>query len=129
MFRRIVSWFRKEPASENWPDVERRKAPVQGRRRSDAYATVSAEKTQSEPAKPQTRTVRPGTARNGVVRAARPPHKVVTRNRYVREDTGTHETLKIIDDSVVDEFDDGGIDPYNSGEFDRSRTWGRHVRD
>ena len=52
-----------------------------------------------------------------------PGKNVLVRSRYVREDTGTHETLKIIDDSILDEEDDTGADPYNTGRFDRSRSW------
>lgn len=47
------------------------------------------------------------------------------RNKYVREDTGTHETLKILDDSLVDSGEEAGIDPYNTGGFDRSKNWDR----
>ena len=52
-----------------------------------------------------------------------PGKNVLVRNKYVREDSGTHETLKIIDDSLVDPEDDGGMDPYNTGRFDRSKSW------
>jgi len=45
------------------------------------------------------------------------------RKRYVREDTGTHETLTIIDESLLQNDDKDGIDPYNSGQFDRSKSW------
>ena len=48
---------------------------------------------------------------------------VLVRNKYVREETGTHETLKIIDDSLVEADDEGGMDPYNTGRFDRSKSW------
>lgn len=51
-----------------------------------------------------------------------------TRNKYVREDTGTHETLKIIDDSVVESGEEAGIDPYNTGSFDRSKNWNNRLR-
>ena len=54
--------------------------------------------------------------------------KPVVRSRYVREDTGTHETLKIVDDSIPERVDEGGFDPYNSGEFDRARHWERNFR-
>ena len=57
-----------------------------------------------------------------------PGKNVLVRKKYIREDTGTYETLKIVDDSVLDSNDDGGIDPYNSGEFDRSRNWDRRFR-
>ena len=52
-----------------------------------------------------------------------PGKNVLIRNRYVREDTGTHETLKIIDDSILDDDEECGADPYNTGQFDRSRSW------
>ena len=51
------------------------------------------------------------------------------RSKYVREDTGTHETLKILDESLVGSTDDDGFDPYNTGGFDRSRNWDRRFRD
>ena len=54
-----------------------------------------------------------------------PGKNVLIRNKFVREDTGTHETLKIIDDSIVETGEETGIDPYNTGEFDRSKNWDR----
>ncbi len=50
------------------------------------------------------------------------------RNKYLREDTGTHETLKILDDSIIDSGEEEGFDPYNTGDFDRSRNWDRRFR-
>jgi hypothetical protein len=50
---------------------------------------------------------------------------VLIRNKFLREDTGTHETLKILDDSMVDSGEETGIDPYNTGGFDRSKNWDR----
>lgn len=52
-----------------------------------------------------------------------PGKNVLIRNKYVREDTGTHETLRILDDSIIDTQEEEGIDPYNTGQFDRSRNW------
>jgi hypothetical protein len=57
-----------------------------------------------------------------------PGKNVFIRNKYVREDTGTHETLKIIDDSVIDTEEEEGIDPYNTGRFDRSRNWDKRLK-
>ena len=54
-----------------------------------------------------------------------PGKNVLIRNKYVREDTGTHETLKILDDSIVDTGEETGLDPYNTGGFDRSKNWDR----
>jgi len=55
-----------------------------------------------------------------------PGKNVLIRNRYVREDTGTHETLKIFAATNLDDDDEGGQDPYNSGRFDRSKSWASH---
>ena len=52
-----------------------------------------------------------------------PGKNVLVRNKYLREDTGTHDTLKIVDDSLLRSTDEDGIDPYNTGRFDRSKSW------
>lgn len=52
-----------------------------------------------------------------------PGKNVLVRNKYVREDTGTHETLKIVDDTMVESGEEAGADPYNTGRFDRSKSW------
>ncbi|MCJ7590960.1 MAG: hypothetical protein MUO51_06365 [Woeseiaceae bacterium] len=57
-----------------------------------------------------------------------PGKNVLIRNKYIREDTGTHETLKILDDSLIDSGEETGIDPYNTGGFDRSRNWSSRFR-
>lgn len=59
----------------------------------------------------------------GSVADGGPGKNVFVRNRFVREDTGTHETLKILDDSVLAGEEEAGIDPYNTGRFDRSKSW------
>ena len=59
---------------------------------------------------------------------AGPGKNVLIQNKYVREDTGTHETLKILDDSLVDSSEENGIDPYNTGSFDRSKNWNNRSR-
>jgi len=52
-----------------------------------------------------------------------PGKNVLIRNRYLREDTGTHETLKILDDSILESDETPEFDPYNTGRFDRSKSW------
>ena len=52
-----------------------------------------------------------------------PGKNVLIRNKYVREDTGTHETLKIVDDTLLETDEEFGADPYNTGRFDRSKSW------
>lgn len=62
---------------------------------------------------------------SGRIESAGPGKNVLVQNKYVREDTGTHETLKILDDSAVNSDDFGGFDPYNTGKFDRAANWSR----
>ena len=57
-----------------------------------------------------------------------PGKNVLIRNKFVREDSGTHENLKILDDSMIDTEEEVGIDPYNTGEFDRSKNWDKRFR-
>ena len=64
----------------------------------------------------------------GRIEDAGPGKNVLIRSKYVREDTGTHETLKIIDDSLIDSGEETGFDPYNTGQFDRSKTWKSRTR-
>ena len=72
--------------------------------------------------------VDPDEGMSGQIDSLGPGKNVLIRNRYVREDTGTHETLKILDDDLVDSGEEAGIDPYNTGGFDRSRNWDRRFR-
>jgi hypothetical protein len=61
----------------------------------------------------------------GEIESNGPGKNVLIRNKFLREDTGTHETLKILDDSLVDSGEETGLDPYNTGGFDRSKNWDR----
>ena len=61
----------------------------------------------------------------GDIESNGPGKNVLIRNKFVREETGTHETLKILDDSMVDSGEEPGLDPYNTGSFDRSKNWDR----
>mgnify|MGYP000866434531 FL=1 len=78
--------------------------------------------------KPDTADVEFDTKISGRIEDAGPGKNVLIRNKYVREDTGTHETLKILDDSMVDSGEETGIDPYNTGGFDRSKNWNNRFR-
>jgi hypothetical protein len=59
----------------------------------------------------------------GRVEDGGPGKNVLIRNKYVREDTGTHESLKIVDDTLLESDEEFGADPYNTGRFDRSKSW------
>lgn len=77
-----------------------------------------------QPVKEKPRTFNPDEASEIV--DGGPGKNILNRKRFVREDTGTHETLTILDDSLIESDDKGGIDPYNTGQFDRSKTWEKH---
>ena len=77
---------------------------------------------------PKTDTVELEEGLDGTVEDGGPGKNVLIRNKYVREETGTHETLTILDDSLVDSGEETGIDPYNTGDFDRSRNWDKRFR-
>lgn len=64
----------------------------------------------------------------GRIEDAGPGKNVLIRNKFIREDTGTHETLKILDDSIIDTEETAGNDPYNTGQFDRSRNWDKRSK-
>jgi len=62
--------------------------------------------------------------RSGSIADGGPGKNILIRNRFVREETGTHDTLKIVDDSILDSAEtEAEFDPYNTGRFDRSKSW------
>jgi hypothetical protein len=65
----------------------------------------------------------------GRIEDAGPGKNVLQRERLVSDDTGTREMLKLLDDSPLDNNEPTGIDPYNTGQFDRSRYWDTRFRD
>jgi hypothetical protein len=52
-----------------------------------------------------------------------PGKNILVRNKLVREETGTHDNLKILDGSLLVDEEPDGIDPYNTGRFDRGKSW------
>jgi len=71
-----------------------------------------------------TNTVEFSTGKSGSIADGGPGKNVLVRNRFVREETGTHETLKIVDESILkSEEKEEEFDPYNTGRFDRSKSW------
>ena len=55
--------------------------------------------------------------------APTPKEDAPVERKFVREETGTYESLKILDSSITEDSPDDGADPYNTGGFDRSRNW------
>jgi len=67
---------------------------------------------------------------NGMIDDLGPGKNVLRRPKYVREEAGTHDTLSIVDEYGNNESsnDADGIDPYNTGKFDRSKNWDKRFR-
>lgn len=87
---------------------------------------VPRNKVERPPPAPEIVEIEPSV--EGKIENQGPGKNVLIRNPYVREDTGTHETLKILDDSLVDSGEETGMDPYNTGKFDRSKKWDQRFR-
>lgn len=123
MFERLKNWIsgnsakQRPPAS---PGLHRTGAHVSPRPKA---AQQKIPRKQPEVSRRQADSADPGKGLSGKLESNGPGKNVLIRNKYVREDTGTHETLKILDDSMIDSGEEAGIDPYNTGGFDRSRNW------
>ena len=65
---------------------------------------------------------------HGRIEDGGPGKNILIRSRYVREDTGTHEKLTIIDERSLQDDNEKGFDPYNTGQFDRSRNWSKRPK-
>jgi len=101
----------------------------------DLGRTGSFRPVSPKPAKPPKKVPRPNpdfvevdSSLHSEVESQGPGKNVLIRNPYIREETGTHETLTILDDSIVDSGEETGIDPYNTGGFDRSKKWDQRFR-
>ncbi len=101
-------------------------APPQARPRNPARPRRDDPKPAESGSQPEF--VELDTRVRGRIEDSGPGKNVLIRNKYVREDTGTHETLKILDDSLVDTDEETGADPYNTGHFDRSKNWDKRFR-
>ena len=116
MIEFIKRWFQR--------DDERpapKAAPVHYR------AKVARKTPVASPSNPAPR-VQLDSSTGGTIEDGGPGKNVLVRPKYLREDTGTHDTLKIIDEDSLNDGDEDGIDPYNTGKFDRSKHWDKRFR-
>lgn len=77
----------------------------------------------ARPEAPRPKAVKFASSVNGTIADGGPGKNVLIRNKFVREDTGTHDSLKILDASLLEAEEESGIDPYNTGRFDRAKSW------
>ena len=102
--------------------------PPASLRKTGSYTRTSTSQPKKKVPRPTPEYVDVDPSVHGKIESQGPGKNVLIRNRYVREETGTHETLKILDDSVIETGEETGIDPYNTGGFDRSRKWDQRFR-
>lgn len=119
MMNRFKNWLKNR-------GLDAEEAPPVTFKNAGTRATVRPKKPVQPKAAP--RFVPTVTTDSSKIEDAGPGKSVLIRNKFVREDTGTHETLKILDDSLVDSGEEPGIDPYNTGGFDRSKNWNNRFR-
>ena len=115
MFRLFINWLKGDTEPRN-------QSTTQQRRRVSAHNAIRPKPAQTANPQPK-RVFDPYLPTDGAIESGGPGKNVLIRNKYVREDTGTHDTLKIMGDSMVESGEEYGVDPYNSGEFDRSKNW------
>lgn len=120
MIEKFKSWIRTRILGEEPPRPGARRTsyiqPSRRRELPDHEATEQQEVVEIDPDVA------------GTIESNGPGKNVLIRNRFVREETGTHETLKILDDSMIETGEEPGIDPYNTGGFDRSKKWDQRFR-
>lgn len=116
MLKRLKNWFTGESGKKQAP-------PSPALNRSGSHVAPRPKPVQRKIPRKRPEFVPADEALSGKIESNGPGKNVLIRNKYVREDTGTHETLKILDDSLVDSGEETGIDPYNTGGFDRSKNW------
>lgn len=121
MFKRWINWLKGDAAS----DPVR---PPQQRRRSSAHAALRALSTPTSAASRRSEVRDIGSRFEGSIKNADPGKKTLISDFETIDDTGARETLKLFDSSPLDPNEPVGIDPYNSGQFDRSRNWNSRFR-
>jgi len=116
---RNVNWLKINPGMGN-------SEPEEPPRRPGTHARTRPHPTPGKPAAPVLTNPVPVdfTADvSGKIIDGGPGKNILNRNKYVREDTGTHETLEILDESILEgDEEKTGADPYNTCRFDRSRS-------
>ena len=121
MFEKILNWIRSAKSPKNAGARARPQKHLYDRHKSE-----NRRKTADRRKRPEYVELDPETADK--LKNSESGNNELIRNKYQREDTGTHDNLKIIDDSMIDSGEETGIDPYNTGNFDRSRNWDKRFR-
>ncbi|MBT8092649.1 MAG: hypothetical protein KJN77_06400 [Gammaproteobacteria bacterium] len=65
---------------------------------------------------------------HGSIETIGPGKNVYVRSERVDEGTGSHDALELVDEPSLDSDDADGVDPYNTGRFDRPGKWNSRSR-
>ena len=118
MLDKLKNWLKARVAAD-------KPAPAPTLHKTGSYAAPAPKVKKQEVPRPAPEFVDADPELDSTIESNGPGKNVLIRNKFLREDTGTHETLKILDDSLVDSGEETGLDPYNTGGFDRSKNWDR----
>ena len=121
MLEKLTNWLKTRTSSEE-------STPVPGLNKTGSHVAPASRIKQQKVPHPAADYVDADAELASRIESNGPGKNVLIRNKFLREDTGTHETLKILDDSLVDSGEETGLDPYNTGGFDRSKNWDRRFR-
>lgn len=116
MLSRLKNWLTRRASQDDSPSPV-----VVGKR--DRRTVPANRPTGIQVPRPDSEPVDTDNDLSGKIETVGPGKNVLIRKKLLREHTGTHKTLTILDDSMVDSGEETGIDPYNTGGFDRSRNW------
>ena len=121
MMEGLKSWFKGRFSQAESPQPPRA-------RNTSTYRQhlAAAEKPTDRPSQAPEVEVDPNVP--GRIESQGPGKNVFVPSPYVREDLGTHDSLKILNPSLIEDDQEDGIDPYNTGVFERSRKWDQRFR-
>ena len=125
--KRFLKWLGRQlsPATNS---LDENLHPENGRIRP-VPVRVKPPAARPRPQPPAPRTVTPetielSTESAGIIADGGPGKNVLVQPQFLQEDTGTHETLMIVDETIPEsEGKEAQFDPYNTGRFDRSKSW------
>ena len=120
MIKRLINWLKGDTTADTGRPSQRR--------RVSAHAALHARATPAPTPRQQPRILELGSGFEGRIENAGPGKNVLLSNADDIDDTGARESLRLFDDKPLDPDEPMGIDPYNSGEFDRSRHWDTRFR-
>ena len=118
MLEKLTNWFKARVSAD-------KPTPALGLHKTGSYVAPAPKVKKQQAPRPAAEFVDADPELTSTIESNGPGKNVLIRNKLLREDTGTHETLKILDDSLVDSGEETGLDPYNTGGFDRSKNWDR----